>query len=320
VCQRCGIWNNRDQLRFQFDWRGAQLQNLYILVCNHCYDEPQQQLRAITLPADPVPIYYPSPEDFASAESDYRAVAYAPAIDPRTGIPVQSQNLRTTLECLNRTTLPYGAPYDFDSNAIMPLALDNGLPVAYGQPLPVLSVSSVDTLVSVTFSAVHGLQPNDIVSVAGLTNGNGFFSIAVPTATVITYQTAQIVNPQIASNPIVCKANVGLPIGFDSVPLPYGYTPNAATFGTGLELLLETGLGGFELEDGSGIILLEDGTVVYTQLLLESGLGGFELETGTGVIILEDGTVITNNAFQLESSLGYWELESGLGTWGLENG
>jgi hypothetical protein len=43
------------------DWRGATLQNIQLMVCERCYDVPQQQLRAITLPADPVPVRNPRP-------------------------------------------------------------------------------------------------------------------------------------------------------------------------------------------------------------------------------------------------------------------
>ena len=100
---RCGIWYNRVDLKFQFDWRGTALQNLYILVCSECYDEPQEQLRAIVLPADPVPIFYPSVEDFAGDETNYRAVSYQTVIDPITGIPRPSTTLRVTEDCQNRT-------------------------------------------------------------------------------------------------------------------------------------------------------------------------------------------------------------------------
>src|SRR5580693_3923349 len=47
VCDRCGIWYNHVDLQWQFDWRGASLMNLRLLVCRPCYDDPQQQLRAI---------------------------------------------------------------------------------------------------------------------------------------------------------------------------------------------------------------------------------------------------------------------------------
>ncbi len=207
VCARCGMWYNRVNLQFQRAWRGAQIQDTYILVCKPCYDTPNEQLRAISLPADPVPISFPSPEDFANAETDYRAVAFAPTTDPRTGIPVYPDDLRVTEDCQNRTLIPYGAPDGLDQNAIMPLQLNAaGVPTAYGVVLPVLSVSASGTTVTVTCSAVHNLQPGDQISALGLTQGNGFYTVAVPTATVFTYQTAQPVSPGLTSGTRIVTA------------------------------------------------------------------------------------------------------------------
>jgi len=52
------------------DWRGTSLMNLRILVCTRtCNDKPQAQLRAIILPADPVPVRNPRTEPFTEDES-----------------------------------------------------------------------------------------------------------------------------------------------------------------------------------------------------------------------------------------------------------
>jgi hypothetical protein len=250
------MWYNRTALRFQYDWRGPKIENLWILVCEHCYDKPQEQLRAITLPADPVPIFYPSVEDFANAETDYRSVAFAPATDPRTGLPVYANDLRTTVECVNRTTIPYGDPIGLDANAVMPLQVNGGIPTHYDIVLPVLSLFSYDCLVTVTCGAVHNLQPNQQVAITGMTTGNGFYSVAVPTATVFTFQTAQPCQPQLTNTTRMVTTNVGLPLGFTDIPLPYGYAI-PQPFNNAIEL--ESGAGGFELEDGSGYIELESG-------------------------------------------------------------
>ena len=69
ICDRCGGRFNHDRLGFQFDWAGAALVNKRLLVCPRCTDRPQQQLRAIVIPADPVPIKNPRPEPFTSDES-----------------------------------------------------------------------------------------------------------------------------------------------------------------------------------------------------------------------------------------------------------
>lgn len=69
ICDRCGFRYNHFQLRWQYDWAGTSLVNKRILVCGRCYDKPQQQLRAIILPADPVPIQNPRTEPFVTDES-----------------------------------------------------------------------------------------------------------------------------------------------------------------------------------------------------------------------------------------------------------
>lgn len=72
ICDRCGFRYNWVGLKWQYDWRGASLQNLKILVCETCYDAPQEQLRAIVVPADPVPIVNARVQDFVVAETNTR--------------------------------------------------------------------------------------------------------------------------------------------------------------------------------------------------------------------------------------------------------
>ena len=62
VCDRCGFWYQLNQLQWQYQWAGARLQNLRILVCPTCYDKPQIQLKSIIIPADPLPVMNPRPE------------------------------------------------------------------------------------------------------------------------------------------------------------------------------------------------------------------------------------------------------------------
>jgi len=61
VCDRCQFLFNHSDLQWQMEWRGPKLQNIRLLVCQSCYDTPQEQLRTIILPADPVPVMYPRP-------------------------------------------------------------------------------------------------------------------------------------------------------------------------------------------------------------------------------------------------------------------
>lgn len=69
VCDRCGgLWNHID-LRWQVEWQGAQIQNLRVLVCPQCYDTPNEQLRTLLIPADPVPVDNPRPQIPADGDS-----------------------------------------------------------------------------------------------------------------------------------------------------------------------------------------------------------------------------------------------------------
>lgn len=65
VCDRCGFLYNHYNLAWQYDWVGPRIQNKRILVCPTCMDKPQEQLRTIVIPADPVPIDNPRPGEYA---------------------------------------------------------------------------------------------------------------------------------------------------------------------------------------------------------------------------------------------------------------
>ena len=224
ICDRCSFRYNLVDLQWQYDFRGPIQQNLRILVCKKCLDVPQEQLRAIVLPADPVPKENARPQDFIGASSDFRTLG-PPTIDPTTGIPVPSQVLRVTQSNQNRTTSPYGRPTGLSQNAVMPRQAGAN----YGVSIPVLSISSVGCLVTVTCSAVHGLQPDGQVSIEGLTAGNGFYSVQVPTATMFTFQTKDPVNPQLTPGTRVVNTLVGLPRNYVDFPLPYGSSEGQPT-------------------------------------------------------------------------------------------
>lgn len=69
VCDRCGfIYRHRD-LQWQYQWDGPKLQNLRLLVCDSCYDTPQENIRTIILPADPVPIMNPRSENYVQDDN-----------------------------------------------------------------------------------------------------------------------------------------------------------------------------------------------------------------------------------------------------------
>jgi hypothetical protein len=260
VCQRCGIWYNREVLTFQYDWRGSQLQNLFILVCPPCLDIPQEQLRAITLPADPVPIFYPSVEDFDQDETDYRAVSAPTVYDPVTGIPIPSTTLRVTEDCQNRSVTPFGRPVGLSPAAVMPY--DGAVQKAFGVVLPLLSViGDGSAIVAVTCYSVHGLKTNDQINVQGLSVAAacGSYSVTVVTATAFTYMTYGSIpaGNLLTSTASMLTCLVGLPRSYQQIPKLYG-PPLVAP--TEIDLLeLETAQGFMELESGQGDIELEIG-------------------------------------------------------------
>jgi hypothetical protein len=104
------MWYNHYRLRWQMDWAGASLVNKRLLVCDTCYDEPQQQLRAIVIPADPVPVINPRIQDFVTAETNNRFTSGQNSIDPTTNIPIVGGNNRITENGDNRVTQETGEP------------------------------------------------------------------------------------------------------------------------------------------------------------------------------------------------------------------
>jgi hypothetical protein len=95
-------------LEWQFDWAGASLINKRILVCDPCLDTPQQQLRAIILPADPPVIMNARPEYFIQAETNYRQTLNN-TVNFKTGIPVPGGDTRITEADDPRVTQQTGA-------------------------------------------------------------------------------------------------------------------------------------------------------------------------------------------------------------------
>jgi hypothetical protein len=109
ICDRCGGRYNHVDLQWQYDWAGNTTINKRILVCQHCLDEMQPQLRAIILPADPLPILNPRPQDFFRSETDFRVTSGLNATDPVTGIPVPDGDYRVTQGGRQRVTQQTGA-------------------------------------------------------------------------------------------------------------------------------------------------------------------------------------------------------------------
>jgi hypothetical protein len=219
ICDRCGFRYNFVDLQWQFDWRGASLQNIRILVCRDCLDTPQEQLRAIVVPADPTPIMNARVETFQEASTDYITLSAPTVYDPLTGIPIPQTITITTQDGSNATDQPYGAPAGLEPGAVMPLLGT----VKYGVAVPLLSVSSNGTkTISVTCPSAHNLTTNSQISVEGLsaTAANGFFSVTVTTATAFTYQTGIVVAAKslLTSTANMITVQVGLPYGYTQIP------------------------------------------------------------------------------------------------------
>lgn len=108
-CDRCGLIYSHSDLQWQYQWAGASLQNLRILVCHTCNDVPQQQLRAIIVPADPVPIVNPRTTDYVTAEQNTRTTQ-GNTVNTKTGIPVPGGDTRITQNDDVRVTQQTGEP------------------------------------------------------------------------------------------------------------------------------------------------------------------------------------------------------------------
>lgn len=208
------------------DWRGATMQNIRILVCKTCYDKPQEQLRAIVVPADPTPIVQARTENYVADESNVRVISQPTVLDPVTGLQIPPTTQRVTEDCQIRNTQIIGPNPNLNGDgltqaAIMPL---KGT-VHFGNPLPVLSVTADGTtFITVTCSAVHGLKTGDQVSVLGVSNNAavGFYTVTVATATAFKYQISQIspipAGGLLTNSTRIVTCDVGLPLDFPAVP------------------------------------------------------------------------------------------------------
>ena len=225
ICDRCGFRYNFVDLRFQYDWRGAALQNLRILVCpNECQDEPQEQLRAIVLPRDPDPIINARPEYFEGDSTSYMTLTPA-STDLTTGLPVLNQTQMVTLTGQPMTPQPLGAPQNKRSDiglggtAQMPLVAGK----KWAQPVPFLSILSIGTFtISVTCSSAHGLTTNAQVAVEGTSDptASGVFSVTVTSPMTFTYQTnvPAAAGSMLTSSTTMVTTNVGVPRGYAQIP------------------------------------------------------------------------------------------------------
>lgn len=110
TCDRCGVIYNHVDLHWQYDFAGASMVNKRLLVCNRCMDRPQQQLRAMILPPDPLPIANPRVFNYAQADSNFRTTSGQDTVDFWTGIPKPGGNIRVLEDDNPRVIQQTGAP------------------------------------------------------------------------------------------------------------------------------------------------------------------------------------------------------------------
>lgn len=218
ICDRCGFRYNFVDLIWQYEWRGATLQNIRILVCKKCLDIPQENVRSIVVPADPQPIINARVQDFDNASNDYLSPT-TNATDPTTGLQVPSTNIITGADGSPQIRQNIGAPAGEEIIGQAPLVNT----VTYAATLSPLSISSNGSkTVSMSFSAPHGLTSGQQIGVVGaaLPLANGIFSVTVVTATLITYITGAPVPSAslLTATTIVRTANVGVPYNAGAVP------------------------------------------------------------------------------------------------------
>jgi hypothetical protein len=218
ICDRCALWYNHFQLKWQYDWAGASLINKRILVCDTCYDEPQQQLRAIVIPADPVPIVNPRVEPYAWDETDRRQVSGYNTKNQQTGIPVPQGDTRVTSKdniatANTRVVQQTGeAPYGTNQKpGIDPNA------VTYRDIVNVANngIGVIRVTVSVTSGFITGQKViiNDVVGVA---NANGKWTITVINPSQFDLQNSSFSGAYVSGGYVI--NNPSLPYGFDEVP------------------------------------------------------------------------------------------------------
>lgn len=212
------MWYNHKDLCWQYDYRGAKMQNIRLLVCRPCLDMPQPQLKSIVLSADPLPIRNPRTEQFVADETDYQSITLPSSIDPDTGIPVPNDVTLQTEDGQDLTTQQAGRPAGIDQSAV---------PTQYGTqmydvPLSLLSVTSNGTdQINVTTQTPHGLATNGQIVVQGLTDTRacGAYSVVVTGALSFTYQTYDTVPSASLLQPttVMVTALIGLPYNDDEI-------------------------------------------------------------------------------------------------------
>ena len=213
ICDNCGFLYNHSELRWQLQWAGNKLVNLKQLVCRRCNDIPQTQLRAIVLPADPMPVLNPRVQNYQAASTDYRATSGQNTIDPETGIPIPGNTLRITENDDFRVTQQTGAPNGSinelpgtDPNAVTYRVISN-------------AVDNGSGLIRLTVNTTNGMitgQQVTVGDVVGTTEANGNWTITVISLTEIDLASSTFANAYSSGGYVV--NNPALPYNNTTIP------------------------------------------------------------------------------------------------------
>ena len=213
ICDDCGFMFNHSELRWQLQWAGNKLVNLKQLVCRRCNDIPQTQLRAIVLPADPMPVMNPRVQNYQAAVTDYRTTSGQNTVDPTTGIPIPGTTMRITenddYRVIQQTGEPPGGKNTLpgtDPNAVtyrvISSAANNG-------------AGLIRLTVNTTSGMITGQQVT-IGDVVGTTEANGNWTITVISLTEIDLVGSTFTNAYSSGGYVV--NNPSLPYNFDEIP------------------------------------------------------------------------------------------------------
>lgn len=213
ICDDCGFLFNHSELRWQLQWSGNKLVNLKQLVCRRCNDIPQTQLRAIVLPADPMPVLNPRVQNYQAASTDYRTTSGQNTVDPITGIPIPGNTMRITENDDYRVTQQTGEPPGgkntlpgTDPNAVTYRVISNAADNGSGL---------IRLTVNTTSGVITGQQVT-VGDVVGTTEANGNWTITVISLTEIDLQNSAFANAYVSGGYVV--NNPSLPYNFDAIP------------------------------------------------------------------------------------------------------
>lgn len=93
ICDSCGFVYSLRDLRWKVQYAGPRLQNLRYLVCEKCWDVPQEQLKPRILPPDPVPVMNARPADFLYADYDILSTEDDTGLTTQEDVPIVGQNI-----------------------------------------------------------------------------------------------------------------------------------------------------------------------------------------------------------------------------------